>query len=289
MAELVALASGGLSAGINPFGAELTYLRDTGGRDLMTDGDPAFWTGHAPILFPIVGALAGGNYRLDGATYAMPRHGFARRSTFGVVESRAATARFRLTDSAATRACYPFAFELEITFVLADATLTVTTTLTNPGDRDLPASFGYHPALAWPLPYGEARGDHRLVFDAEEPGVLLALDGEGLIAGERAGPLDGRTLALHDALFAEDALIWSPVASRGLTYGAPDGPRLRIEWDASELGVWTKPGAAFVCVEPWWGHADPAGFDGEIWDKPGIMRLLPGERRTFRMSVTLQR
>ncbi|SOB78942.1 Galactose mutarotase [Sphingomonas guangdongensis] len=282
MADLVTIGSGALTAEINPHGAELTHLRDQQGRELMTNADPAFWTGRAPLLFPIVGALAQDRYRIDGAEYAMPKHGFARRSNFEVVESGDASARFRLVDSDATRADYPFAFALEQAFVVEDATLTMTATLTNPGDRDLPASFGYHPALAWPLP-GAERAAATMVFDAEE-GVVKVLDGAGLIAGERPTPLDGRTLDLRDELFADDALIWTAVVSRGLTYG-----QLRIEWDAPALGVWTKPGAAFVCVEPWWGYADPAGFTGEIWDKPGIMRLAPGEVRTFGMRVTLLR
>ncbi len=197
-------------------------------------------------------------------------------------------AEFRLIASEATRAHYPFDFALTVAFAVRDATLRIITTLTNPGDRDLPASFGYHPAFAWPLPYGRERADHRMVFDADEPGPLLGLSSDGLIAGERPSPLEGRTLPLADDLFVDDALIWAPVESRGLTYGAATGPQLRIDWDAPDLGIWTKPGAAYVCVEPWWGHADPAGFAGEIWDKPGILRLAPGQRRTFAMSVTLQ-
>lgn len=300
MADLVEIASERLSAAIDPLGAELTHLRDADGGELMTDADPAYWAGRAPLLFPIVGALAGDRYRLDGERYPMAKHGFARRSPFAVVEAGPSHARFRLTDSEETRAAYPFAFALEMAFAIDGATLAMTATLANPGDRDLPASFGYHPAFAWPLPYGRPRAEHRMTFDADEPGALLTLDREGLIAGERPSPLDtcperpsqagsrrGRTLALADELFADDALIWAPVASRGLTYGAADGPRLHIAWDAPMLGVWTRPGAAFVCVEPWWGHADPAGFDGEIWDKPGIERLAPGERRAFRMSVAL--
>ena len=287
MAEQVVITSGTLTARIDPFGAELASLSDGEGRELMTGADPAYWTGRAPLLFPIVGALAGDRYRLGGDTHAMPKHGFARRSVFDAVEAGADRAVFRLTDSADTRAAYPFAFSLDMAFTLDGATLAMTATLTNTGDGDLPASFGYHPAFAWPLPYGQPRAAHRMVFDADESGDLLALDGEGLIAGTCPSPLDGRTLSLTDALFADDALIWAPVASRGLTYGAQDGAQLRIDWDAPMLGVWTKPGAAFVCVEPWWGHADPAGFDGEIWDKPGVMRLAPGAVRTFAMRVTL--
>ena len=287
MGDLVRIGSDALTAEINPFGAELTHLRDAEGRRLMTNADPAYWTGRAPLLFPNVGGLAGDVYRLDGETYAMPKHGFARLSLFETVDADEAGARLRLTDSAATRVAYPFAFALEMAFAVDGATLAMTAMLTNTGDRDLPANFGYHPAFAWPLPYGQPRAEHRMTFDAAEPGNLRALDADGLIAGTRPSPLDGRTLVLTDELFADDALIWTPVESRGLTYGAAGAPQLRVEWDAPMLGVWTRPGAAFVCVEPWWGHADPAGFDGEIWDKPGILRLAPGERREFGMRVAL--
>ncbi len=286
MADLVEIASDDLTVRIDPFGAELHSLRDAAGRELMTNADPAYWSGRAPLLFPIVGALAGDEYRLDGERYAMPKHGFARRMPFELVDRGAHHAHLRLTDSDATRAAYPFEFALDMAFAIDGPTLAMTATLVNPGTRDLPASFGYHPAFAWPLPYGRPRAEHRIAFETAEAGVIKQLD-DGLIAGDRPSPLDGTNLRLTDALFDHDALIWTPVESRSLIYGAAGGPQLEIGWDAPDLGIWSKPGAAFVCVEPWWGHADPAGFAGEIWDKPGIMRLAPGERRDFAMRVTL--
>ena len=33
--------------------------------------------------------------------------------------------------------------------------------------------------------------------------------------------------------------------------------------------------------------ADPVGFTGDVWDKPGVMTLPPGDTRSFRMDVTL--
>ena len=277
-----------LTAVINPHGAELTHLRDAQGRELMTDADPAFWTGRAPILFPIVGALNNDRYRVDGREYTLPKHGFARRSDWEVLAADPTAAKLRLTDSAATREAYPFAFALELAFAVDGATLTMTATLDNPGDADLPASFGYHPAFAWPLPYGEPREAHRLTFERPEPQPLRALSDDGLILpAERATPVAGDTLMLADDLFTADALIWDTVQSRSLRYGADSSPSLDIAWDAPMLGVWTKPHAHYVCVEPWWGIADPAGFDGDIWDKPGILRLAPGERRQFTMRVTL--
>lgn len=287
MADWVSFGSEALRAAVNPYGAELSSLIDGDGAELMTNADPAYWTGRAPILFPIVGAVAGDRYRLNGKDYTLGKHGFARRSTFEVVGVDDDRATFRLEASDATREAYPFDFALTVDFRIEAATLRITTTLSNPGDRDLPASFGYHPAFAWPLPYGGAKTDHRMIFDVAEPGAISELSPDGLIAGKRASPLDDNVLHLRDDLFVDDALIWSPVESRGLTYGVEGRPGLRIDWEAPELGIWTKPGAAYVCVEPWWGEADPASFTGEIWDKPGIMRLAPGEQRVFAMSVTL--
>jgi galactose mutarotase-like enzyme len=284
---LIAIGNGQLSAAVNPLGAELTHLRDADGRELMTDADPAFWTGHAPILFPIVGRLNGDTLRLDGRAYEMKQHGFARRQVFELVQRTDGAATFRLTANDETRAHYPFDFVLEVGFTIEAATLAIEVRISNPGSAPLPASLGFHPAFAWPLPYDRPRADHRITFAADEPGDIVELD-NGLFAAKRPSPLDGRALRLTDDLFADDALIWDPVASQGVTYGAGDGPHLRIDFpDTPYLGIWTKPGAAFVCVEPWHGHADPAGFDGDFRAKPGVFEVAPGGDRTCRMAITL--
>ena len=286
--DLIEIGNDRLSAAINPLGAELTHLRDADGRDLMTDADPAYWTGRAPILFPIVGRLNGDSLRLDGQTYAMKQHGFARRQPFALVDRSASAATFRLTANEETRAHYPFDFALDVAFAIAGATLAIEVRIHNPGAVPLPASLGFHPAFAWPLPYGRPREAHRITFAADEPGAIVEL-ADGLFAATRPSPLDGRELRLADSLFADDALIWDPVASQSVTYGADTGPHLRIDFpDTPCLGIWTKPGAAFVCIEPWHGHADPAGFTGDFRTKPGVFEVAPGADRACRMAITLE-
>ena len=289
MNDLVRIASEDLSAAIDPLGAELVSLRDADGRELMTDADPRFWTGHAPLLFPVVGKPAGEVIRVDGRAHPMKQHGFARRSTFDVVEALAGRVTFALADSVATRAIYPFAFRLTVAYRVDAATLHVDVTVANPGEAPLPASFGFHPAFAWPLPYGEAREEHRITFAADEPGPLRLLGAGGTVLPDpRPSPLDGRTLALDDALFAHDALIWDGVRSQEVTYGAATGPHLRIAFPHTPmLGIWSKPGAHFVCIEPWHGIADPQGYAGEYRDKPGVFVVAPGEAKRIAMSVTL--
>jgi galactose mutarotase-like enzyme len=288
-ADWIEIASDRLTAAIDPFGAELSSLRDGSGRELMTDADPAFWSGHAPLLFPIVGRLMDDRYRVDGKEYPLPQHGFARRQAFELVEQAAGRAMFRLTDNEATRAVYPFAFTLDAAFTLTDATLAMDITVTNKGDHDMPASFGFHPAFAWPLPHGRPRADHRIVFEKEEPAELSAIVKGGWIAPETwPSPLAGHVLTLDDEMFERDALVWDRLDSQSLRYDGGAGPALHIDFAGMpRLGIWTKPGARFVCIEPWHGIADPIGFAGEIWDKPGILRFAPGESRTFSMQVTL--
>lgn len=291
MTDFVEIASEGLTARINPFGAELSSLTNAAGREYMTDADPAFWTGRAPLLFPIVGALAEDTLRVDGQAFAMPKHGFARRSAFALIEQTSDRAVFRLQDTDATRASYPFAFTLDMAFMLSGMTLAMDATVHNTGDAPLPFSFGYHPAFAWPLPGGADKAAHRIVFDHDEPQPIRQIEKtNGLIRAEHIPtPVQGRELPLDAELFRADALIWSDLHSRSLSYGAEGGARLDVTFpDTPMLGIWQVPGARYICIEPWQGHADPVGYRGEFAEKPGVVLLDPGASRSFRMDVTVR-
>lgn len=283
------ITSGSLTATIAHQGAELQSLKDADGNEYMSDGDPAYWSGRAPLLFPIVGRLSEDRLRLGDANHTMLKHGFARKSHFSLIDQSENAVRFRLSDSTETRAQYPFAFELDAHFRIEDTTLQMTVTVRNMGDADLPFSFGYHPAFAWPLPGGGARGDHHICFEADEPAALCRLTPDGLIQPDLVPtPVRGNQMILADAMFEQDALIWKSLASRRLCYGVTGHTSLDIAFpDTDWLGIWTKPGASFVCIEPWAGSADPDGYRGDFADKPGVMRLAPEQERRFRMDVTL--
>jgi galactose mutarotase-like enzyme len=287
--DWITIRSTGLSATLDPQGAQLSVLRDADGRDLQWNGDPAIWAGRAPILFPIVGVVAGGHYRTGGATYALSRHGFARNRRFAVVESGPASVTFRLGADAQTRAVYPFEFELDVNFTVDEATLAVTSWIRNRGAVDLPASLGYHPAFVWPLPYGGDRAAHFIEFETDEPAPIRGLDTNGLLLPQPLPtPVKNRRLTLRDDLFAKDALIFDRLTSRTVTYGSDTGPRIAVSFPGVPyLGVWMKPGADFICIEPWHGITDAQGFDGQLQDKPGSFIVPPGEAVTVAMSITL--
>ena len=285
----VRLQSPDLMAAVDPLGAQLSLLQDRAGRDLLWNGDSAWWTGRAPVLFPVVGNLAGGHYRTRGREYALPRHGFARNRRFQLLSTAPASAAFQLSADADTRAVYPFDFALDLLFTLQGPTLLVTALVHNRDARTMPASLGFHPGLRWPLSAGSPRAGHYLEFDLEEPAPVRRLDGTGLVSPEvQATPVQSRRLMLADELFAQDALIFDALASRAVRYGAAEGPRIQIAFpDARYLGVWSKPGAPFVCIEPWRGMADPAGFAGELAEKPGIFMVPPGGTASLTMAITL--
>ena len=285
----ISFASADLSAAVDPLGAQLSILRDSAGRDLLWNGDPTVWSGRAPLLFPIVGALAGGSYRVGSASYQLPRHGFARHQPFEVVERAADHASFRLRADQSTLRVFPFRFELDVRFELRGPTLAVTTRIRNTGDEMLPASFGYHPAFRWPLPYGEARASHFIEFAQPEPRPVRRLDSAGLLTpASHPTPVGNRRLALDDSLFQNDALIFDALESRSADYGAAAGPKMRVSFpDTPYLGVWSKPGANFVCIEPWHGIADPEGFAGDFTAKPGVFTLAAGAEKSIEMAVSV--
>jgi galactose mutarotase-like enzyme len=285
----IALSSADLSAEVNPLGAQLSVLRDAGGRELLWNGDPAVWAGRAPLLFPIVGTLAGGSYRLGSKAYPLSRHGFARGRQFDVVAATSSRATFRLNADEATLQVYPFRFQLDVEFALNGATLAVTSSVRNVGQEEMPASIGYHPGFRWPLPYGEPRAAHFIEFADDEGPSIRRLDADGLLTPKRhPTPVSHRRLALDDALFRDDVVIFDEIRSRSVSYGADKGPRIRVSYpDARYLGVWTKPGAPFICIEPWQGIADEAGFSGDFRTKLGVFTLAPGAKQSLTMQISL--
>jgi galactose mutarotase-like enzyme len=194
-----------------------------------------------------------------------------------------------LTDNEATRARYPFAFRLEVTYSIENADLKVAFDITNTGDENLPASIGAHPAFNWPLLPGLAKESYALNFSDEELAPIRRLEGGLMRAKPEPSPIRGKILPLSERLFDDDAVVIDQRASSSVRYAADRGPSIEMFWKGlPQLGVWSKPGgAAFVCIEPWHGFASPSDFDGEFADKPGVMRIARGEKRSLGYRIRI--
>ena len=281
------LSNGTLSATVKSDGAELCSLRDATGEEMLWQAAP-IWPRHAPVLFPIVGRLKDDTLRHDGKSYRLTQHGFARDKRFAWLNRTPSTCRLVLHEDGETRAMYPFAFRLEVAFTLDDDALETSFTVANPGREVLPASVGAHPGFIWPLVEGLDKAAHVLEFAQPEAAPVRRLAGGLLMAEPQPTPIQGETLALDPGLFAADAVILDQPASGSVRYTAPGAPTVEVAWDGfRELGIWSREGGDFLCIEPWHGMASTADFDGEFRDKPGLMLIPPGERRTLSMRIRL--
>ena len=281
------LSNGTLSAAVKADGAELCSLRNAANEEMLWQALPA-WPRHAPLLFPIVGSLKDDSLLHDGKRYRLTRHGFARDRRFAWLARGATACRLVLHDDAETRAHYPFAFRLEVAFALADDMLEMELTIANPGRTTLPVSAGAHPAFVWPLADGIDKKAHRLEFAAAEPAPIRRLQDGLLQRDPLPTPVTDRTLHLDPSLFDADAIIMDRLASDSVRYAAPGAPTIEVSWQGfRELGLWSRAGGDFLCIEPWRGTASQVDFDGEFLDKPGLMLIPPGERRTLAMRIRL--
>lgn len=279
------LHSDAITATIKADGAELCSLRNADGLELLWQAGPQ-WPRHSPLLFPIVGRLKNDQLHHDGRTYPMTQHGFARDLRFEWIERGPASCKLMLTDSAATASRYPFAFQVTVAYQATGADLDVTFEITNTGTKTLPASIGAHPAFNWPLLPGLAKEAYRLTFSRDETAPIRRLKDGLMRAKPEPSPVKGRTMPLSDGLFTDDAVILDQPASHSVRYAADHGPFIELSWEGfRELGAWSKPGAPFLCIEPWHGFASPADFDGEFSQKPGLMHIAPAERRAMNYRI----
>lgn len=267
-----------LTAEINLHGAELASLiSKADSTEYMWQADPNVWARHAPVLFPIVGALKDDQYTVDGQTYQMGRHGFARDLDFTVAKQSETAVDLELTDSAETHAKYPYAFKFVLSYALVGHDLSIQYHVENPADTEMYFSVGAHPAFNIPLQPGLSFDDYSLKFSPEIDHTRVGL------AGKYADFAAGKTVSENDIplsleLFKDDALIYElnrQETVMSLT-SAKDthGVSLSVT-GAPYVGIWSNyptPGA-FCCIEPWWGVADEPTSTGDFKNKRGINKL----------------
>lgn len=287
MPTITRISNSHLAVDVSSFGAEMQKLTSADGRAWLWHGDAAFWAGRSPVLFPMVGKAPDDRISVEGKSYPMGQHGFARRSEFVLAASDETMCRYDLTASDATRAVYPFEFLLSLTHALDGAKLTVTAEVENRDTRAMPVGLGYHPAFLWPLPGAEGR-PHTVTLDNGAEPALVRIE-DGLVKPEKlASPFHAGSLTLDHAMFEANAMIFPEGAGSGLTYAAEGGPALRFSFEnLPNLALWQPPGAPFICIEPWHGTAAELGGSDDLARRPYSVTLQHGEKARFAFTVEL--
>ena len=270
---------------VSPHGAELQSLQ-FGGREYLWHGDPAFWGRRSPILFPMVGKVFGGVFRVDGKEYPMGQHGFARDSEFVFDGERYVLAGCPLEK-------YPYRFELSVRYRTEGRRFYAEWEVLNTDSCDIHFQIGAHPALMLPdyRPEDPVHG-YLQCFDAAgqvvaQPMLSHGLDGGYLTQLSEPVPMpvvDG-LLPITGETFAIDTFMLEHGAVKSVTLlDKSRRPYLSVGSDQTEAyGIWApyKPGCPFVCLEPWCGITDLVGFTGELSDRYLDHRLAPGEKFAF--------
>jgi galactose mutarotase-like enzyme len=291
---MATIKTDGIRVEVASKGAELQSVKGKDGLEYLWQGDPTFWARRSPLLFPIVGALPGGSYSVEGKSYSMGNHGFVKELEFRLVSERPDSLRYELESDSSSLAIYPFRFLLAVSYRVEGPELEVGYEVENRDDRRMRFSIGAHPAFRAPLLPGERLEDYDLVFERAETVERHFLDSDNLRTGETESFLRGQSsLPLSPGLFERGAVVLKDQVSRRVALrGRASGRFVELRFASfPQLGIWSpKPGAAgpapFVCIEPWFGIMALAGSAQELEQKEGTLALEPGA--SFRAAYTIR-
>lgn len=277
---------------VDSMGAELKSLKDIAtGREYMWNADPQYWERTSPVLFPLVGGLKGGVYRLDGREYAMGQHGFVRDMEFKLKSQVAGEIWFTLESDEKTLEKYPYSFLLELGYELAEKTVIVKWKVRNPAGDCMYFSIGGHPAFLCPIEEGTSQTDYSIRLDAADQ-VEVSMVDNGLVNGQTVlRKLENGCIPVTEHLFDGDALVIEHDQAHSVALIKPDGEAyLTVTFDAPLFGIWSpsKKQAPFICIEPWYGRCDSTDFSGSWQEREWGQSLEAGETFQAEYKITVE-
>jgi len=286
------ISNSSLEISVLTSGAEISSIKSVkSGKEYMWNADPAVWGSYAPVLFPIIGALKNNECTIDGQTYKMPKHGFIRNNSAITLKSKSSDEIvFELAYSDDSLLMFPYKFNFSIGFKLDANTITVSHTVVNQDSKDIHFGLGAHPGFKCPINEGEEYSDYYLEFEEVEHSNMTLLSADGLVS-DKSEPLltNSNILPLDDAMFNNDALIVKDLKSRKVSLKSHKSPQVvTVAYkDFPYLGLWAKPQAPFICIEPWIGTADNENTDGDFLKKDKLISLPQGETFTAEYTITI--
>ena len=277
---------------VDSMGAELKSLKDiASGREYMWNADPQYWKRTSPVLFPLVGGLKGGVYRLGEREYAMGQHGFARDMEFKLKSQVAGEIWFTLESDEETLEKYPYPFLLELGYELVEKTVIVKWKVRNPAGDRIYFSIGGHPAFLCPIEEGTRQTDYSIRLDASDQVEVSMLD-NGLVSGKTVSrKLENGCIPVTEHLFDGDALVIEHDQAHSVALIKPDGKAyLTVTFDAPLFGIWSPPKkqAPFICIEPWYGRCDRTDFNGNWQEREWGQSLGAGETFQAEYRITVE-
>ncbi|OON92435.1 MAG: hypothetical protein ATN34_03730, partial [Epulopiscium sp. Nele67-Bin002] len=284
---MIAIKNDKFSVKIDELGAQLISIRLANGNEVLWQGDKKFWTGQAPVLFPIVGTVRDNKVIIDGQWYEMPRHGLARHKMFKATDITENSVRFELKADKETKKSYPFNFSLQIIYNIEDTTLYTTYIITNLDEKSMPFAIGAHPAFNVPFEEDYMFEDYIIEFEEKETLKSPLLDSQtGLLdfTQSKMEIYNEDVIPLSRDIFAGDAIVYEGFNKNVVRLKNPKtSANIEMRFDDFPLlGIWNPKGEApFVCLEPWVGCATTTQEGDDIIDKKHIQIIDPLEQKSY--------
>jgi len=259
-----------LTIEVDTLGAELKSLKKNG-KEYMWQALPEYWKRTSPVLFPIIGSLKNSSYTINDISYSLSQHGFARDMEFSLVEKETNHLTFRLQDNSETLKKFPYRFILDITYQLDGNKLDVIWNITNLNKTLMSFSIGAHPAF-------NIKDGYKYQFDTSSF-KYRNLDSNGLIIEKlNQKELIDNILQINQDLFKDGALVINSKAFNNIDILDEDNNKvIGVNFSTPFVGIWApiKNDIPFVCIEPWYGHADYVSFNGSWDDRPDQLHIRP--------------
>ena len=290
--EKANIKCGNTTLSTDTLGAQLSSFK-IGDLEYIWQRDPAFWSGSAPILFPIIGELKGEGKTtiINGKPYHMSIHGFVSGMDFKVVKSAEDSVALKVDANEETLKMYPFKFSLETEYKVFENGFSQTFKVKNNGEEDMPFFVGAHPGFNVPLLEGDSFEDYTLEFPKTEKNEAYRIDVDGLVDDSWFDEVlkEGRIIPLDHSLFDKGALIFQKLNSHSIKLYNKEGKGVRMDFPEFDyFGVWQMPEkkSPYLCLEPWTGMNDCYSEDGVYTNKRGVQFLKMGEEKIFTFTVT---
>lgn len=277
------------------YGAELTSFKLDGeekihqGQDVVDEKGKVYWKRQWPVLFPTVGKCKKNQTIINGKTYEMQQHGFARDMEFEPVTKLDNFHSYVLRSNKKLIDKFPFEFSLYVTYRMDENKLTTIYKVINEGDVDMPFGIGGHPAFKIDLEELQ-KGNYYLEFEEDEPKIHFLYLVDGLVGTEYAKNImdDKRRITITSSTFNNDAVIMKGLTSKKVSLKNKSTGKTLLTLDYTGfpyLAIWSKPNAPFICIEPWKTTADNVNSTGVFRKKTDILLLPPKQEYECKYTV----
>lgn len=271
-----------------PKGGEMLHLIDKKDNDqeIIYQGDEG-WSGSNPSLFPIIGSTYKKTYEIDGKEYSMKNHGLIRYATLEGHQGDDFIS-FTYRSDEETKKQYPFDFAYEITYRLNGSEVQIDYTIENTGDEDMPFSFGLHPAFRVPQHEGEQFEEFSIRFEKEEDASQIVFSDDVTIPAQIKKVHLDRWKLNRDEIDQYATIVYKDFTSSSVTLEHNGKPRIEMKFPGFPfLALWSHPSKSnFICIEPWYGHADFDNTCDNFYAREGTLILQPHE--IFRTGYSIR-